>query len=254
MLNKEQAKSVLASLPNIKADLDLFYNYHSNKIENNALTYGETITVLKDGFGVAKPLKDIHDMQNHNKALQFVYQLVELNERLSLRIIREIQSLVEPDRTGFRQNLVEILNTDVKTAEPFEISARLDKLITKYEQSDKPLFDKIADFHIEFERIHPFQDGNGRTGRLLLNLELMKDGYPLTAIKFEDRPSYYEAFNLGTSAMSKLIEKSVTDTFELIEKKQFELNLSKFNLAHNKVKEELVEKHLPQQQNKGIKF
>lgn len=232
-MNKEQSNFILKELPFIQDDLDYFYNYHSNKIENNALNYGETITVLKDGFGVQKPLKDIRDMENHHKALLYVKELAKNNTPLSLMVIREIQSLIEPEKTGFRRNLAEIQNTNVKTAEPYEISMRMQNLVDVYNSSNEDLFTKIAKFHIDFETIHPFADGNGRTGRLLLNLELMKKGYPLTAIKFEDRPQYYNAFHNGVKEMRSLIEKSVNDTFLLIQKKQSE----RFSNEFNKIKE-----------------
>ncbi|MEE6081987.1 hypothetical protein, partial [Avibacterium paragallinarum] len=67
--------TILKALPFINDDLIYFYNYHSNKIENNSLTLGETVTVLKDGFGVSKPLKDIRDVENHHRALHFVFEL-----------------------------------------------------------------------------------------------------------------------------------------------------------------------------------
>lgn len=215
--------TILKALPFINDDLIYFYNYHSNKIENNSLTLGETVTVLKDGFGVSKPLKDIRDVENHHRALHFVFELVKAQEPLSLRTIREIQALVEPERTGFRTQLVEILNTDVKTAEPFEISLRLEQILENYHRKDEnkdeqDFFYKLAEFHIAFERIHPFIDGNGRTGRLLLNLELLKAGYPLTTIKFEDRPMYYDAFS-DVEKMKILLEKSVQDTIEMIVEK-----------------------------------
>ncbi|HDR1501560.1 TPA: Fic family protein [Pasteurella multocida] len=236
-MNKEQYNLILKELPFIQEDLNYFYNYHSNKIENNALNYGETITVLKDGFGVQKPLKDIRDMENHHRALLYVQELAKDNVPLSLMVIREIQSLIEPERTGFRQNLAEIQNTDVKTAEPYEIAMRMQNLVDMYNSSSDDLFTKIAKFHIDFETIHPFADGNGRTGRLLLNLELMKNGYPLTTIKFEDRPLYYNAFHNGINEMKNLIEKSINDTFELITKKQCERFSNEFNRVKNKENE-----------------
>ena len=218
-MDKELAARVLDELPFIKEDLDYFYNYHSSKIENNSLTYGETVTLLKDGFGVAKPIKDIHDMENHHKALGYLHELVKADEPLSIRGIREIQALIEPEKSGFRKNLVEILNTLTKTAEPFEIAIRLQELVDDYNNSTDDLFTRLAKFHVAFETIHPFVDGNGRTGRMLLNLELMKNGYPLTAIKFEDRAKYYDAFGEGVESMRDLIKKSVEDTYSLIEKK-----------------------------------
>lgn len=213
--NKKLIIKILTELPYIQEILKLKYTYHSNKIENNSLSYGDVVTVLKDGFGVCKPIKDIIGVINHEKALNYVLELSELKETISLRNIREIQSLIEPTKSGFRKNLVDISNTNIKTAEPFEIPLKLENIIKGYNESEDDLFTKLAKFHMKFEKIHPFEDGNGRTGRLLMNLELLKKGYPLTAIKFENRPEYYNAFK-DANAMADLIKRSVTDTMELV--------------------------------------
>ena len=79
--------------------------------------------------------------------------------------------------------------------QPYLIESRMKELLSDYAESDEHIVRKLARFHIEFERIHPFIDGNGRTGRLLVNMELMKAGYPPIDIKFTDRIAYYKAFD-----------------------------------------------------------
>jgi Fic family protein len=79
--------------------------------------------------------------------------------------------------------------------QPYLIEPKMEQLLHDYAASEEHIVMKLARFHIEFEGIHPFIDGNGRTGRLLVNLELMKAGYPPIDIKFSDRVAYYNAFD-----------------------------------------------------------
>lgn len=79
--------------------------------------------------------------------------------------------------------------------QPYLIQPKMEQLLYEYTNSTEHIIPKLARFHIEFEAIHPFIDGNGRTGRMLANLELMKAGYPPIDIKFADRIAYYNAFD-----------------------------------------------------------
>ena len=79
--------------------------------------------------------------------------------------------------------------------QPYLIGPKMEQLLYDFAASTEHIVTKLARFHIEFEGIHPFIDGNGRTGRLLVNLELMKAGYPPIDIKFTDRMRYYSAFD-----------------------------------------------------------
>jgi Fic family protein len=96
----------------------------------------------------------------------------------------------------------------------------MNDLLMNYKTNTEHIVTKIARFHIEFEAIHPFIDGNGRCGRLLINLELMKIGYPPIDIKFKDRIKYYNAFDEyhvkgNLKAMEDLIGKYINERLDL---------------------------------------
>ena len=175
------------------------YTYNSNAIEGNTLTLRETDLVLRGLTVDKKPLKDHMEAVGHKEAFDFVGELVKDNAPISESIIKQIHCLVladkKDDRGVYRRIPVHILGAKNEPVQPYLIEPKMQQLLQDFVKSDEHIVTKLARFHIEFEGIHPFIDGNGRTGRLLVNLELMKAGYPPIDIKFTDRMAYYNAFD-----------------------------------------------------------
>ena len=179
-------------------DFMVEYTYNSNAIEGNTLTLRETDMVLKGLTVGQKPLKDHIEAVSHKEAFYFILDLVKEKRDLSESIIKQIHFLVlgdkKDDRGVYRKVPVRIMGASHEPVQPYLIEPMMESLLIDYKSSQDNLINKLAKFHIEFEAIHPFIDGNGRTGRLLVNLELMKNGYPPIDIKFTDRIKYYDAF------------------------------------------------------------
>lgn len=175
------------------------YTYNSNAIEGNTLTLRETDMVLRGLTIAQKPLKDHMEAVGHKEAFDFVQDLVKDKAPLSERIIKQIHYLVladkKDDRGVYRRVPVKIMGAKHEPVQPYLIQPKMEQLLEFYGNSTEHIIPRLARFHIEFEGIHPFIDGNGRTGRLLVNLELMKAGYPPIDIKFTDRVAYYNAFD-----------------------------------------------------------
>jgi len=175
------------------------YTYNSNAIEGNTLTLRETELVLRGVTIDKKPLKDHLEAIGHKEAYNYIIDLVKDKVELSETIIKQIHYLVlvdqRQDRGVYRKIPVIVMGAKNTPPQPYLIESKLIDLLKWYKDSNDDLLTKIAKFHIEFEGIHPFIDGNGRTGRLLVNLELMKLGYPPIDIKFIDRIKYYDAFD-----------------------------------------------------------
>ncbi|MDD4679241.1 MAG: Fic family protein [Tissierellia bacterium] len=200
------------------------YTYNSNAIEGNTLTLRETDLVLRGLTIGQKPLKDHMEAVGHKEAFEFVSELVKDKVPMSESIIKQIHYLVladkKDDRGVYRRVPVRIMGAQHEPVQPYLIQPKMEQLLIDFAESTEHIVTKLARFHIEFEGIHPFIDGNGRTGRLLVNMEFMKVGFPPINIKFTDRIAYYNAFDEyhikhNLSAMEKLFAKYVTERLDM---------------------------------------
>ena len=202
------------SIRRLSEDFLIDYTYNSNAIEGSTLTLDETALVLRDGVTIGgKPLKHHLEAIGHRDAYYYVEDIVKDKIPVSERVIKDIHSLVLMDRQmdkGIYRS-VPVRVGSFHPCQPYEVPVKMEQLMIAYASDMQSLhtIERAAIFHLMFETIHPFIDGNGRTGRLLLNLELMREGYPPVNVKFTDRDKYYSCFNHyreNNNDASKMIE------------------------------------------------
>jgi excisionase family DNA binding protein len=175
------------------------FTYNSNAIEGNTLTLQETALALEGVTIDKKPLKDHLEAVGHRDAFLYVVSLVSEKIPISERIIREIHSLVLMDRPEdkgvYRRIPVKIMGAYHEPPQPYLVPVQMERLVADLSKDNRHTIETAALFHLNFEGIHPFIDGNGRTGRLILNLMLMQAGYLPIDVKFADRRKYYTCFD-----------------------------------------------------------
>lgn len=176
--------------------------YNSNAIEGNTLTLRETALILQEGITIAeKPLREHLDVIGFKDAFHYIIELASQNTPLTEETIKAIHSLVlmndRENRGKYRKVPVRIVGALHMPPQPYMIEPAIDRMLKQYAlwKKEKHILEAVALLHLEFESIHPFIDGNGRTERLLLNLELIKAGLLPVDIKFTDRRQYYDCFD-----------------------------------------------------------
>ncbi len=185
------------------------YTYNSTAIEGNTLTLYETRLVLEGLTVSGKPLRCHLEAFGHSEAFRFIEE--NINAEISGMLIRQIHSLVLADRPRdsgtYRRVPVRISGAENTPPDPVMIPELIERLIRDYDNDTSHAIIRAAMFHLKFEGIHPFVDGNGRTGRLILNMSLMKEGYLPVDVKFSDRVKYYDAFSeyYGTGSPEGMI-------------------------------------------------
>lgn len=191
------------SLLSLRDKIALEWTYHSNAIEGNTLTLRETKVVLEGITIGGKSMREHFEAINHRDAILYVEEIVANEEPLSERQIKDIHALVlkgiEPQEAGrYRRENVVISGASTTPPDFLHVPEQMQLLQDWYAGTTgmNPIA-RAAELHTRFVEIHPFVDGNGRTGRLLQNLELMKSGYPPAVIRKEDRLRYYDALDLA---------------------------------------------------------
>jgi fido (protein-threonine AMPylation protein) len=198
--------------------------YHSAGIEGNRLTLQETMLVLKEGITISeKSIQDTVEVKNLGIAFDFFYELAQQNIPITENYLKQIHQLVVGNdpylNAGNYRNVGVIITGSAHTPpEPFEIQFKMQELMDwlndNYEQENPIILAAVV--HHELAKIHPFSDGNGRTARLLLNLILMKKGYPICSIKRTERPRYYEAMSDADNGnYHQIVELVAENCYEL---------------------------------------
>lgn len=204
----------------------LDWNYNSNNIEGNTLTYGETKALILFGITAqGKPLKDHLEIEGHNEAIDYIIKIARNEEPLTEVMIRNLHKMIlheeyeidaitadgQPTKKFIRLGKYKTTPNHVKTitgeifrfATPEETPAKMEELMNWYRENFNnndlhPLIFAV-EFHYRFIRIHPFDDGNGRVVRLLMNLILMQKGLPPVIIKTRDKENYYRSLQIADS-------------------------------------------------------
>ena len=216
-------KNIVASL---REDLILHWTYNSNAIEGNTLTLNETKVALEGITVGGKTLREHFEAINHKEAILFVETLVSQNEPLSEYTIKSLHSLIlkniDDSNAGSYRNINVIISG--ATHRPpihIEVAPQMEAFIQWYNTQAQELhpIERACRVHIDFVAIHPFIDGNGRTSRLLMNLELMKSGFPPIVISVKDRLKYYEALDKAHTDKDyndfiALVSHNIEESFE----------------------------------------
>jgi len=210
--------------------------YHSNAIEGNALTLGETKLVVEMGMTLTgKTLRDQAEAKNLSHALDFMEGIAVSKDRpIALSDLRQIHALILKDIQDeyagrYRDREVKISGSEYKPPKAHWVSQQMDELGTYIKKvtspdmsnADLPILCAAA-AHAWLAQIHPFMDGNGRTARILMNLILMRRGYPICIIARDDRLRYYDALEESQGSdltpLIELVYENVEESLEEWEK------------------------------------
>jgi len=203
-------------------ELIIQFTYDTSRIEGSTLSYKDTKLLLQEGITPKdKPIRDIKEAENHKKA--YFLMKDHLSNTITKDFILKLHAVLKKDVTedagSFRDAQV-IVGTLIPIKADM-IETEINNLLSWYDQNESQLdpLELAATFHCIFERIHPFFDGNGRVGRLLLNFILLKNKYPLVIIQNKNKRRYYTALHRGDNGNYLYMIKYLYSEMEKQDKK-----------------------------------
>jgi len=202
------------------------FTYESNALEGNSLTLKDVTLLLAENITPeGKDLRDVFETRNTREVHDNLFRKrikIEVNKIIKLHTMLVKDTGVA---SGFKRFPNFLVMRNLKTTPPEKVGDEMEKIIEKY-KSDKEIIHTLklaAVFHGAFERIHPFEDGNGRVGRVLINAMLLGRGYPPLIIRKTERRSYFSALEAADNGhlqklerfLIKKMEKTFTKFFEV---------------------------------------
>lgn len=216
-----------ASINRLRNEILIEWIYNSNAIEGSTITLQETRLILETGLTVGgKSLREHFEVTNHKEAIQYVEDLVQNTEPITAFHVRQIHKLIlthidDENAGSCRKTQVRIAGAPFAPPESWRITslmAEWSDWVASVEGSMHPIV-LAAQAHHRLVATHPFVDGNGRTARLVMNLLLMRSGYPPTVILRANRRQYYsvlaKADSGNTDALENFVGRAVENSLNL---------------------------------------
>lgn len=178
-----------------KEEIAIAFTYNTNAIEGSVITLEETRELMKEGIAPNKPLRDIKETENHYKIfLDILGNKEDISSDLLLKWHQEIFGSTKSDIAGkYRDYIVRVGH--YRAPDWQDVESLMKDFIKLLKESKINPVELAARAHYRFEKIHPFGDGNGRIGRMIINYILWRNGYPIIIIEYKKRISYYKALN-----------------------------------------------------------
>lgn len=224
-------KNVVAEIlsnPDIRAQLILKLTYHSNSIEGSTLTELDTAAILFDNIALpGKSLTEQLEAKNHQTALNYLFDYMDnggaINESLALKLHSILMNGVRPDAGIYRRHSVRITGVNLPTANYIKVPDLIREAIILASKQTNDVIANSTRTHSRFEQIHPFSDGNGRVGRLLMNAMLLKANLTPAIIRQEQKQLYYTyLYKAQTkddqSQLENFLCDAVMDGFRILER------------------------------------
>lgn len=228
-------KNIVAEIldnPDIRDQFILKLTYNSNSIEGNTLTEPDTAAVIFDNVALPnKSLTEQLEAKNHQAALNYLFDRVlggeAVNEELVLRLHGILMNSIRPDAGAYRNHAVRITGIDLPTANYLRVPDLIPDVIAMAAKRTNDVIAVSAGVHSRFEQIHPFSDGNGRIGRLLMNAMLLKANFAPAIIRQQQKQLYYTYLykaqtKNNQSQLENFLCDTVMDGFKILERKDME--------------------------------
>ncbi|MBU0952142.1 MAG: Fic family protein [Elusimicrobia bacterium] len=224
-------KSVITEIinnPDIQDAFMLKLTYNTNCIEGSTLTEPDTAAILFDNAALPnKSLIEQLEVKNHQAALNYLFDYIlkqgQINEKLILRLHGMLMNGIRPDAGAYRNHAVRILGVNLPTANYLKVPDLVPIVLNGANKQLKDVVASAALIHSQFEQIHPFSDGNGRIGRLLMSAMLLKANLAPAIIKQKNKQLYYTFLNKvqtkqDQSQLEDFLCDAITDGFRILER------------------------------------